>query len=148
MIFQIETYSENIRKENSPENRFSLTAKGDETQVSALLAQYPQITPVRIRTEDGLVHADLESEAGADVREELFYAFAKHSIPLIELRKVTPSLEEIFLALTSTYSDEDDYEDEDDDDFEEEDDDEDDEDEDEEDDDGYTPLFLSGNGGK
>ncbi len=150
---------ENIRKENSPENRFSLTAKGGEAQVSALLSQYPEITSVCVRTENGLVCADIEVEAGLDVREELFFAFAKRDIPLLELKKVTPSLEEIFLSLTSSaYSDEEyeeEYDEEDgddddedfDDDYEYEEDDDDDDDDDDDGDD-YVPLFSSGNGGK
>ncbi len=146
---------ENIRKENSPENRFSLCAKGDRAQISALLSQYPDILSVSIEDEDGIVSADLEVKAECDIREELFFAFAKRGIPLLEFKKVTPSLEEIFLSLTSSAYAEEDYEefeydeDEYDDDDEYGEDDEEDDDNDDEDDDGddgdddYVPLFSS-----
>ncbi len=133
---------ENIRKENSPENRFSLTAKGETAQISALLSQYGKILSVSAEAENGLVCAELEAES--DPREALFFAFAKRSIPLLELKKVTPSLEEIFLSLTSSSYVEEEYEDEyedgdydDDDEY----DDEEDDEEDDEDDGGYKPLF-------
>ncbi len=154
---------ENIRKENSPDNRFSLTAKGSEAALSALLRQYPDITCVKIEANGELVYVDLETEADSDPREKLFFAFANRGIPLLELKKVTPSLEEIFIFLTAAAyvdqmypeygtaigEDDDEYEDdeydEDEDDDEDKDDDED-EDEDEDDDDGeddggYKPLF-------
>ncbi len=149
---------ENIRKENSPENRFALTARGSEAQVSALLYQYPEITYTKLKADGDLVYADIETEGDSDPREELFFAFAKRGIPLLELKKVTPSLEEIFIFLTAaayvdqmhpeygTADDEDnDYEDDDeeyDDEY------EDDEDNDDDDDDGYKPLFSSNKGGK
>ena len=146
---------ENIRRENSPENRFSLTVKGEKAQVSALLAQFADIISSDISTDGDTVSALIEVKADCDIREELFFAFAKRSIPLLELKKVTPSLEEIFLSLTSSaYADEDydeDY-DEDDEDFDSDyEDDEycDDDEEDDDDDDGdYKPLFSNGNGGK
>ncbi len=126
---------ENIRKENSPENRFSLSAKGEKAQVSALLDQYPDIVSVSIKEENGTVSADIEVKAECDIREDLFFAFAKRGIPLLEFKKVMPSLEEIFLSLTSSaYSEEEDGEEYDDDDE--------DGSEDDEDDD-YVPLFSS-----
>ncbi len=147
---------ENIRKENSPENRFSLTVKGSEAQVSTMLSQFTDILSFDLTSDGNTVSAFLEAKPDCDIREELFYAFAKRSIPLLELKKVTPSLEEIFLSLTSSaYSDEE-YEEEyeeddgggyDDEDYDD-DDDDDEYEEDDDDDDGYVPLFSSGNGGK
>jgi len=151
---------ENIRRTYSPENSFSLIAKGSEGAVSVLLNNHPDILSVKLRAENGLVYAEIETEAGTDLREALFYAFAKHELPLLEFKKVTPSLEEIFLSLTSSaYSDEEDeeydeddeydddeydddeYEDDDDEDYNEDEDEDEDENEDDEDDGGYKPLF-------
>lgn len=131
---------ENIRKENSPENRFSLTARGSEKQISALISQFPDIISSEITSDGEIVSVLLEVKAECDIREELFFAFAKRSIPLLELKKVTPSLEEIFLSLTSSTYSEEEYEEEDEDydggdDYEN-------EDEDDGDDD-YVPLFSS-----
>lgn len=145
---------ENIRKENSPDNRFSLTAKGSEAQVSALISQYPDIKCTKIKAEGDLIYVDLETEADSDPREDLFFAFAKRGIPLLELKKVTPSLEEIFILLTAAAyvdqmygtEDEDEYDDEDD--VDDEYDNEYDDDDDDEDDGGYKPLFSQRKGGK
>lgn len=133
---------ENIRRENSPENRFALTVKGSKAQVSAMLSQFADILSFDLTSGGETVSAILEAKAECDIREELFYAFAKRSIPLLELKRVTPSLEEIFLSLTSSAYDEEDDE-YDDDEYE----DDDDEDEDDDDDDDYVPLFSS-RGGK
>ena len=136
---------ENIRLENSPENRFSLTVKTSESQASALLSQFPDIISTELDIDGDTVTALIEVRAECDIREELFFAFAKRSVPLLELKKITPSLEEIFLSLTSSsYEDE-----EDDEEYEDEDEEYDEDDEDDDDDDGgYKPLFSSGKEGR
>lgn len=49
---------------------------------------------------NGLVTAKIESSAGQDIREELFFAFAGKGVPLLELTRTKTTLEEIFLELT------------------------------------------------
>ncbi len=145
---------ENIRKQNSPQNRFSLTVKGEEAQVSALLAQFSDIISSSVRSEGGLTFAELEVKEGSDIREELFFSFAKRGMALLELRRVVPSLEEIFLSLTDIgygaededggeYDGEDEDCDDDDYDYEDDDDYDDYDDEDDDDDGEYTPLFSA-----
>ena len=55
---------ENIRKTYSPENVFSLIAKGSEEAVSVLLNNTVGIISVNLRSENGLVYAEIETEAG------------------------------------------------------------------------------------
>ncbi len=143
---------ENIRRDNTPENRFSLTVKGEGEAVKAMLSQFPEIISVTLNSENGITEADIDLTLGSDIREALFFAFAKRGMALLELKKVVPSLEEIFLSLTdASYgrdAEDDEDEDEDCEDEDEYDDDEDadeyEEDEEDEEDDGedsYTPLF-------
>ena len=42
----------------------------------------------------------IESEGQSDIREQLFFAFAKEGIPLLTLKLNKSTLEDIFLELT------------------------------------------------
>ncbi len=133
---------ENIRRDNSPENRFALTVKARKEQVEALLFGFPSIKNVNLDFTGGVTTAIIDLEDGADIREEIFFKFAEHRVAILEMKKIAPSLEEIFLSLTEIVCDEDIPSDEDEYDEDEYDDDYDDE-EDDEDDDDYKPLFSS-----
>lgn len=128
---------ENIRRDNSPENRYVLTVKARKEQVESLLFGFPSITNVRLDFAGGVTTAIIDLEEGADIREELFFRFAERRVAILEMKKIAPSLEEIFLSLTDIVYDEDTTSDEDEYDEEEFDDD----DEEDDDDDDYKPLF-------
>ena len=40
------------------------------------------------------------AKKGADVREEVFRQMAEHAVPVLEMRTVTKSLEDVFLEIT------------------------------------------------
>ena len=40
------------------------------------------------------------AKKGADVREEVFRQMAEHNIPVLEMKTVTKSLEDVFLEIT------------------------------------------------
>ena len=50
--------------------------------------------------EEGVVACSLFPNEGADIRENVFNAFSKAGIPLVEMRSETKTLEEVFIALT------------------------------------------------
>lgn len=146
---------ENIRRDNSPLNRFALTVKADKARVEALLFGFPSIIHAELDFCGGVTTAVIDLEEGADIREELFFKFAERGAAILEMKKIAPSLEEIFLSLTDTVygediasetpEEEDGYDEEEfdeDEEFDDEDEEYDDEDEGEDDDD-YTPLFSS-----
>ncbi|MBE6622160.1 MAG: ABC transporter ATP-binding protein [Ruminococcaceae bacterium] len=137
---------ENIRRDNTPENRVEMTVRADADAVKAVLtgmAEVLSFTSAESVDEPGLRDVSIDVLEGADIREALFFAFAEKGYAVRRLAKAELSLEEIFLQLTdsgyreddgSTYAsygrdDEDEYEYE-----------EDDEDADEEDE-AYVPLF-------
>ena len=49
---------------------------------------------------DKTCSARIQTEGGCDIREALFFAFAKNECPLLELQTSRISLEEVFLELT------------------------------------------------
>jgi len=129
---------ENIRRENTPDNRINLTVRANPQAIEEILRTVSQVLSfdiVKNDSEPNLYDVSVEVEEDADIREKLFFAFADKRYAVRRLAKAELSLEEIFLMLTeAVYTDEDDEDEEADnaDDYEDEDDDE---------EDGYKPLF-------
>ena len=42
----------------------------------------------------------IETEQNADIRENLFFAFAEENCPILSMQKTTSTLEDVFLELT------------------------------------------------
>ena len=60
-----------------------------------------QIEELSVRKGDqGLILADLKPEGNAEIRAQVFTAFAEAKIPLLEMKSVRASLEDVFLELT------------------------------------------------
>ncbi len=129
---------ENIRRDNTPDNRLNLTVRANPKAIEEILRSVSQVLSFEIEAnpdEPNVYDVSIEVEEGTDIREKLFFAFADKRYAVRRLAKAELSLEEIFLMLTDAgYTDED----EDEDDLAEEDDPDEDDDEDEDD---YKPLF-------
>ena len=98
---------ENLEKKIGGDGFTQLQAKATLEEVKEVLAKVPQIQKTEFTdAEDGLVTAKVESQAGQDIREELFFAFAGQGIPLLELTRTKTTLEEVFLELTQGDSEE------------------------------------------
>lgn len=78
---------------------------GPPAPVQQCIAGLPGVATVKARPDDGqnALGASFEVEAGeeADVRRELFFAMAEARWPILELRPLGLSLEEVFLQLTT-----------------------------------------------
>jgi ABC-2 type transport system ATP-binding protein len=96
--------AENLTRGVTDTGRFILTVQGSATETAAVLASVPGITSARpmdtTHTAGGTASFLVESERDAGVRVPLFHALAVKSIPIIELRTVGVSLEDVFLQLT------------------------------------------------
>jgi ABC-2 type transport system ATP-binding protein len=86
--------------------RLVVRVRGPAQKVAAALGRVPGVAGVEAVTEaapgpasDGLFYVD--AEAGSDVREGVFHAMAAAGAPILELRPVELSLEEVFLQLTT-----------------------------------------------
>ena len=80
-----------------------VVVRGEGELVQSQLALLPGITAL---TQHDCLETDccafrLESAAGADLREAVFQTCARQGLPLLELRRDTLTLEDIFLKLTS-----------------------------------------------
>ena len=84
-------------------SEISLTTDADPERVRSILAGVAHVFDVKIsRPEKGLVRARMQTNAADihDTARELFFAFARRELPLLELNLKKASLEDIFIELT------------------------------------------------
>lgn len=80
----------------------TMTVKGSEADVLAILDSIEQITSLEIHSaiERGTVTVCVKSEKDVDLREEIFFAMAEKRLPILEMQMAKKSLEDVFLQLT------------------------------------------------
>lgn len=96
---------EHLQKRCEGSNLLHLTLKGSEEDVHAILGREADICGYKLSSsalDEGAVDAVLEVREGTDIRERLFYSFAKEHCPVIMMKNDRLTLEEIFLELTKT----------------------------------------------
>lgn len=78
-----------------------ILAKASAAEVRAILLNVEHISNIHTQERaDKTCSARIQTEGGCDIREALFFAFAKNECPLLELQTSRISLEEVFLELT------------------------------------------------
>jgi ABC-type multidrug transport system ATPase subunit len=78
-----------------------IQAKALPSQVNEILETIPAVAKVSTEERsDGTTFATVETTGNADIREDIFWAFADKRCPLLMLKTNRASLEEIFLELT------------------------------------------------
>lgn len=79
-----------------------VTLLGDREQVQKAVEPLEHVKAVSYEesSEKDGVSLVLQTEAGEDIRRELFYAMTKANLPIMSLSRVERSLEDIFLELT------------------------------------------------
>ena len=87
---------------NKSAGKLQVRVKADPTRLREVLKEYPVIRHIEVleSREAGTIDAELAGNDGADIREVVFRAMAKHNLPLLLMKTMDLSLEEIFLTLT------------------------------------------------
>ena len=90
----------------SGSTKLSLSFKGPEKDVVNNLRSIPGVTNVVsvVSNADTSIHQveiTAESDSKSDVRSSVFYTMSKGGWPMLEFRSLDPTLEEIFLSITS-----------------------------------------------
>ena len=90
----------------SGSTKLSLSFKGPEKVVVNNLRSIPGVTNVVsvVSNADTSIHQveiTAESDSKSDVRSSVFYTMSKGGWPMLEFRSLDPTLEEIFLSITS-----------------------------------------------
>ncbi len=94
---------ENLSRGLTGDNRLTLRVAGAEAAALAVARGVPNVTAVHSTgsREPGTVDIVVEANRDQDVRREVFQAFAKGNLPLLLMKSMDLSLEEIFLNLTT-----------------------------------------------
>jgi ABC-2 type transport system ATP-binding protein len=84
-------------------SRLSLRISGSQEKVESTLMSIPGIKKMDIRksVEEGNVEATVEAQKDTDIRKDVFNAMAKADCPILLMRPMDMSLEDIFLHLTT-----------------------------------------------
>lgn len=83
-------------------SKFLITLAGSKESCQAALDTVPGINRADFIRIDGTSNVyNVESGAGSDVRRDLFRAMAEADIPILELRPVGKTLEEIFIEIVN-----------------------------------------------
>lgn len=100
---------EGLKRMMSGNTKLILTVKSTKEKIDEVLAGFLYIDKYEVTesVEEQCVTLDLSIQEGNDIREQLFYAFAEHKMPILTMEKSEKSLEDIFLQLTDDDSEED-----------------------------------------
>jgi ABC-2 type transport system ATP-binding protein len=92
---------ENLARGMTGDNRLTVRVAGAEKEALATARAVPQIQKAESvgSREPGTVDLVLEARKDQDMRREVFTAFARASLPLLQMKSMDLTLEEIFLNL-------------------------------------------------
>lgn len=94
---------ENLTRRFAGESKLHLLIRGDEENVRGILNGIAGAVCIRMEEteETGVWHAVLIAKECADLRENVFAAFASAALPLLEMRTEKPTLEQMYLEMTT-----------------------------------------------
>jgi ABC-2 type transport system ATP-binding protein len=85
-------------------SKFQLTAEGPAKDIIQKIRLLPGVRMVEavMEKENNTNIFEVENETDTDVRKQVFFEMARNSWPIIEMKSLDPTLEEIFLQVTGT----------------------------------------------
>ena len=94
---------DNLSNSLVSENEISLCIEGNVNEVKSDLEKISGITEVRVcsKTEENLIKYIVKSEPQVDVRRDIFKVCSSKGYIILEMKKETLTLEDIFIKLTS-----------------------------------------------
>lgn len=94
---------EDLAKDIENAARISVTVSGPKNTILPKIKEISGVTSVEVSEEKsgGVVSYRVESEKEIDVRRTLFFAMAKLGFPIIEMKAVDMTLEDIFIKLVT-----------------------------------------------
>lgn len=92
--------AENLEEHLRSGASLRITALAEEETVLKILGRIQGIESVSCTEEENGTSAVIDLSAGEDPRREIFFAFAKANIALIEMKLEAATLEQVFLELT------------------------------------------------
>ncbi len=92
---------ENIYKLTKKTDTIELKIKGTEEEVKKVLSNIPEISIIKSEINNFLLELSIEYNGKDETIQEISYELALNRIPIMELKKQSSSLEDLFLELTS-----------------------------------------------
>jgi gliding motility-associated transport system ATP-binding protein len=94
---------ENLAQNLAGMHKLHLQIKGEESSIREALETLDILKDISMTpsSEDGVITVVVEAGVDSDIREDVFYALAKKKCPILQMRPMDVSLEEIFLNLTT-----------------------------------------------
>ncbi|MBE3593130.1 MAG: ATP-binding cassette domain-containing protein [Thermoanaerobacter sp.] len=94
--------TENLSAALQNSRRYFIKVEGPYEEVVNSLKKIEGVTNIEAEVDsDNTIKLTVESSADKDVRKDMFFAFAKKGFPILELKMLNYSLEEVFLELTT-----------------------------------------------
>lgn len=95
--------TDNLSKEFTRSSKMQITAEGPGKDILQKVRMIPGIKKAELLGEKlkGVVTFTIESDSETDVRKPLFFEMARNSWPMLEMRSLDLTLEDIFLQVTS-----------------------------------------------
>ena len=84
-------------------SKVQIIAEGPAREIVHKLRLLPGVRNAELflEKEKGMNIYEIENDPENDVRKQIFFEMARNSWPIIEMKSMDPSLEEIFLQVTS-----------------------------------------------
>jgi ABC-2 type transport system ATP-binding protein len=94
---------ENLSKGLGDASRLSVAISGPKTSVTKLINEIYGVKYVEpsVEREKDVINYIVESDKEIDIRKSMFFALAKAGYPILELRSLNMTLEDIFIQLTT-----------------------------------------------
>jgi ABC-2 type transport system ATP-binding protein len=95
--------AENLAQNLTGMHQLHMRIKGEEELIRKALQEIASLKEITIHDsgESGACNVVVEAEQEEDIREEVFYALSRNKCPILQMRPMDMSLEEIFLNLTT-----------------------------------------------
>lgn len=93
---------EMLAKHQKGTNNLILSIKGDRNTIEEALHSLEGIEKIEMKEneETHRIEVSIQQSLNMDIREDVFYALAKHRCPIFEMHTTSVTLEDIFLELT------------------------------------------------
>lgn len=92
---------ENLSKMSEGHKELKVLVKGDIDMVRAAVSSIEDIISCEYTEAEEGVFLEITTENNVDVREKLFFVLAGNRLPILEMKSITASLEDVFIDLTS-----------------------------------------------
>jgi len=95
---------DNLSKSLTDFSRFTVTIEGPENKVKNIISNIYGVKYLKTssRIKDNEYSYIVEADKNIDVRKPMFYQLAQQGMPILELKSLNLSLEEVFLQLTTS----------------------------------------------